>query len=376
MRALILWADDRSANLGVRVLAQGTETLAREVWGGDIDVDFQDLGPNRDGFMVTVDAVKRDFGRRNGPIKTWLRHYDLVLDTGAGDSFTDIYGLNRLARMAYTQRTAQNLGIPVVMIPQTIGPFSDMRTRPIARSNLKRMTVVAARDKVSADYALQLGRPCDVLSTDVVFVLPRPTVRRSRDLLINVSGLLWEPNSHVAHNEYRSHVRALIETAIRRGREVSLLAHVLDNPSKDNDAVPISTLEAEYGSRLEAIIPQSLDEARRVVASARLVVGSRMHACLNALSCGTPSIPWAYSRKFAPLMNDIGWPYSVDLRTDPEPVPATFRILDEVGEGGLESAVADLGNSTAARIAALKSELARVRVSATIAPQRPSQFNA
>ena len=45
------------------------------------------------------------------------------------------------------------------------------------------------------------------------------------------------------------------------------------------------------------------------------MIGSRMHACLNALSVGTPAIPLAYSRKFAPLLGDLGWAHVVDLRT-------------------------------------------------------------
>jgi polysaccharide pyruvyl transferase WcaK-like protein len=39
-----------------------------------------------------------------------------------------------------------------------------------------------------------------------------------------------------------------------------------------------------------------------------------MHACLNALSTGTSAIPLAYSRKFSPLLEDLGWHHTIDLR--------------------------------------------------------------
>ncbi len=39
-----------------------------------------------------------------------------------------------------------------------------------------------------------------------------------------------------------------------------------------------------------------------------------MHACLNSLSTGVPAIPMAYSDKFKPLLNDLGWSYTADLR--------------------------------------------------------------
>jgi polysaccharide pyruvyl transferase WcaK-like protein len=60
-----------------------------------------------------------------------------------------------------------------------------------------------------------------------------------------------------------------------------------------------------------------------------------MHACLNSLSVGTPAIPLAYSRKFAPLLADVGWEYVVSLA---EADPAG-RVL-EIAERGTELAAA------------------------------------
>ena len=76
------------------------------------------------------------------------------------------------------------------------------------------------------------------------------------------------------------------------------------------------------------LVPGSLAEVRQLVAGAELVVGSRMHACLNALSVGTPAVPLAYSRKFEPLLAGVGWSHLVDLRTDPDAAGTTLGIVD------------------------------------------------
>lgn len=362
LRVLILWADDRSANLGVRALAQGTAALARQAWGDDIELDFQDLARNAQGFTVSIDLIKQDIGRKNGPIKSWLRQYDLVLDTGAGDSFTNIYGKQRITRMIYTQIAAQRLGIPVVMGPQTVGPFTSRRSRLAARHSLKHMSLVTVRDSTSNEYVRGLGRSADALATDVVFALPQPQVEKTRDVIFNVSGLLWSDNSHVDSTAYRANVRRFISSLLARGRSVTLLAHVLDNKSKDNDTIPMADLVAEFGDQIESIVPTDLEEVRSVVASGRLVVGSRMHACLNALSVGTPSIPWAYSRKFAPLMADIGWPLNVDLRDASDPVDATLEMIDSVSEDEMQAQVNTLRTATDQRTAGLLRALSNVRV--------------
>ncbi|HEY8589895.1 MAG TPA: hypothetical protein VIL55_10125, partial [Naasia sp.] len=96
VRVLVLWSDDRSANLGVRALARGAEALGRAALGDDIEVEFQDLAKNEHGFSPSMGLVKRDIVKPRGPIREWLRRYDLILDTGAGDSFADIYGPRRI----------------------------------------------------------------------------------------------------------------------------------------------------------------------------------------------------------------------------------------------------------------------------------------
>lgn len=328
MRVLVLWADDRSANLGVRALASGAAALARTAFGEQISIDFQDLARSADGFSVSLDLIKTDIRSMRGPIREWLRGYDIVLDTGAGDSFTDSYGWRRIFRMIYTQVQTRRMGVPLILTPQTIGPFTTRRFRAAARYSLKRASFVAARDSTSAAYAAAIGRPVDAVGTDVVFSLPQPVPAGARDVVLNVSGLLWTSDRHGSSERYRAEVRALIAGLQKRGRTVSLLAHVIDNPTRDNDVPVVEELGGEYS--LEVIVPQDLEEVRSVVAAAQLVIGSRMHACLNAISTGTPAIAWAYSRKFAPLLADISWDHTVDLREDPSPSTTTLALIDSV----------------------------------------------
>src|SRR5699024_10969139 len=89
----------------------------------------------------------------------------------------------------------------------------------------------------------------------------------------------------------------------------------------DNDVPAARELAAQVDGDLEVVVPTDLDSVRETIAGARLLIGSRMHACLNALSVGTPAIPLAYSRKFAPLLDSVGWTTGFDLRTAGPPRP-------------------------------------------------------
>lgn len=328
MRALVVWADDRSANLGVRALAEGSAALVRRVWP-DAVVEFQNFGRGAAPLpMQGWKSLARERVTGRAGLQDWLAGFDLVLDTRSGDSFADIYGMRRLATMSALAECATEAGAQVVLGPQTIGPFDTRGGRALARLSLRRAALVMARDSVSAQHAARLGRTVDVLTTDVVFALPSPPVPTTRDVVLNVSGLLWQPSPHVDAERYRESVRTLYRGLVKAGRTVSLLAHVVDSPSPDNDVPAIRAFADEDAVDAEIIIPTSLADVRSTVASARFVIGSRMHACLNALSVGTPAIPLAYSRKFAPLLNDLGWPHTVDLRSEPHPAQRALRLLD------------------------------------------------
>ena len=331
-RALVLWADSRSANYGVRVLAAGAAELAKRAWGPDTVVEFQDYGPGDSPVSFGAKSIIADVTRRRRDITERIDSFDVILDTGAGDSFADIYGYKRLMTMMNAARIANSLGIPRVVTPQTIGPFDKQLGRVLGKWSLRHASLLVARDSASARYCADLGRPINLLASDMVFALPPEVPDTTRDVILNVSGLLWEGNSHTDNRKYQKSVLDLIDALAAAGRRVSLLAHVIGSKQTADDVFAISEILTRTAVEVEVLVPSDLTEARRYLASARVVIGSRMHACLNALSQGVPAISWAYSRKFAPLMGDLGWKYVVDLGEAADPVSDTMQQLALVAD--------------------------------------------
>jgi polysaccharide pyruvyl transferase WcaK-like protein len=218
--------------------------------------------------------------------------------------------------MSYVQGRAA-AGSPLILSPQTIGPFNTAAGRVLAKRTLRSASAVLTRDPVSLKYATDLGVAAPMLSTDVVFALRDVNVAAlpvpSTDVLLNVSGLLWQGNTHVDARLYQSNVRSFIRQTLKSGKSLSLLAHVVDNPTPDNDLIAIEPLSAEFRSDVDVHVPNDLWEARATIADAGVVVSTRMHASLSAISMGIPAVPWAYSRKFAPLLGALGWNDSIEL---------------------------------------------------------------
>lgn len=351
-RVLILWADKHSANLGVRALAEGAAAVAADVWPG-AEIVMQDFAPNQDGFSLGRRAMIGEL--RSREITRWLDQFDVVLDTGAGDSYSDIYGLWRLTMMTVTQRARLRSRKPLIFLPQTVGPFGSPLSRAIARSTLRRTTAIFTRDSASTDEVRRVSGLTPTQSTDMVFALPKHRRPQVLDVVVNVSGLLWQANSHVDHLSYQASTIRLIEALLTSGRSLAVLPHVLDNPSSDNDLRALDELTRRFPDLL-VLEPDSLRDARDKLASSRLVIGARMHACLNALSQGIPALPWAYSRKFAPLLKDLGWEYTLDLRNDKDIADHTIQFMEREDLAGRAAQVEERG---AALISVLREDLVR-----------------
>ena len=326
MRVLVLWATEASPNLGVRVLAEGTAALVHRVWPS-ADITFHNYGerePHLPIGRLRSLMWERVLGRRG--MQDWLRGFDLIVDTRSGDSFSDIYGLHRHAVMTAVAEFAVQAGVPVVLGPQTIGPFRTLTGRALARRTLSRVSLVLARDERSALLAEKLVRTRVVRTTDVVFALPVPAPSARRDVILNVSGLLWNENPHVDSELYRATLARTHDTLVASGRTVSILAHVVESGNADSDAHAAHEFAARAGDA-EVVIPRGLGDVRATLAGATSIIGSRMHACLNALSVGTPAVPLAYSDKFAPLLDGVGWEHTVDLRDGGD---VASRVLAEL----------------------------------------------
>ena len=112
----------------------------RESWvidGRRIDVNLIGLShirrPWRGDCLRTVRAAAR-LGGIGNPAARVIAKSRAVLDVSGGDSFTDLYGEKRFRAMVLSKRLALDNGLPLILLPQTLGPFRDPGRRAEAVS--------------------------------------------------------------------------------------------------------------------------------------------------------------------------------------------------------------------------------------------------
>jgi polysaccharide pyruvyl transferase WcaK-like protein len=297
-----------------------------------------------------------------------------VLDIGEGDSWTDIYGLERYAFHAGTKIAALALGKPLVLAPQTIGPFVHPAQRWIADRVMHRARAVFTRDALSSAYVASRPVRCETAEfIDVAFRLPYERHAKAADRVrvgINVSGLLYR-GGYSGRNElgltidYVDFTNRLIAALIERGAEIHLVPHVIVGDGNDDDRSVVPALTARFPQVRVPDVFADACAAKSFMSGLDFVVGGRMHACIGAFSAGTPVVPIAYSRKFNGLFGTLGYPHfvdgrTVDTRTALDQTLAHFddraRLAADI-QPGLALAAARL-DAYEARLAAILRELA------------------
>lgn len=335
----LLWHTFFAENLGVGALTIANSNLIAEaveragyrpvfrILGSRGEMDYREECPHENRFAnIGYKALVNPLS----PLNRELRECDIAFDIGGGDSFSDIYPWARYNLILGSKVAARLAGVPLVLSPQTIGPFFTGRARLGAKCVLAMSTRVFARDEMSLKVLNEMGmQDKSSLTTDVAFALPfdAPADKESRDLThgkvkvgLNVSAYLYRHGDVPSDNikltsNYPKLVNSILERLSSDERyEVHLVPHVLiQSRAYDDDYSIAVELQERFPN---AIVPPRFggpSDAKSYIANLDLLAGSRMHATIAAISSNTAVLPLAYSRKFSGLYHSLGYSWNADL---------------------------------------------------------------
>jgi len=262
-----------------------------------------------------------------------LKRADFVGGICGGDSFADLYGLRRFLIGAVPNLVALLMEKDLVLLPQTYGPYRSPIARKIARFIMMRAQKIHSRDTGSIEIVRELlgkkarGKAVQ-FCPDVAFSLkaiePRrvtiepPLDRRSVDVLVglNVSGLLYmggytRGNMFGLRCDYQEFVRDLVVRLLATpGTHVLLVPHAFGSAGESDQGACRKVWESvadTHRDRTHLVTGEyDQNEIKAIIGRCDFFVGSRMHACIAALSQGIATIGVAYSRKFVGVFDSVG----------------------------------------------------------------------
>jgi polysaccharide pyruvyl transferase WcaK-like protein len=378
----LFWHSLNSDNLGVGALTLANiELVNKAAQKAGVNVQYIILG-YKDAREVYVEGPNIEAVPLNGKLVVlpwhglgkYLKQCDIVLDIGGGDSFASIYGWKRIMFLLISKwRTVLN-GSPLILSPQTIGPFNAGFATWFAGLTLRRAYLTFARDDLSLSHLvndLNVDKENTRITTDVAFALPYDRKNFGNEKVqkvgINVSGLLLN-GGYTGQNEfgltidYGSLIRRTIEYFLNLNVEVHLVSHVITENVVEDDYRAAETLSKEYPDVILAPSFKSPIEAKSYISGLDFFTGARMHACIAAASSGVPVVPMAYSRKFRGLFGALGYNHTLECKELDTETAFEFLKSEHENIETLKRDVAELYSKASDKLDIYISEISKLMV--------------
>ncbi|MGW8160329.1 MAG: polysaccharide pyruvyl transferase family protein [Desulfoprunum sp.] len=260
---------------------------------------------------------------------------DFIGDVRGGDSFSDIYGLKSFIISSLPVVVVILLRKKLILLPQTYGPFDSFIAKIIACFIIKHADKLYSRDLASIDYVEKLSGNClnkksiqfcpdmafklDSIAPEHIDIAPPLEFEKKHPLIgINVNGLMYN-GGYTGKNMfglkviYKELIVHLIEKILEETEaHVLFVPHTFGAPgniNSDPDASQkiFSLLGTGWKNRLH-MVSAEYDQSgiKGVINLCDFFIGSRMHACIAALSQHIPTVGIAYSKKFLGVFEAIG----------------------------------------------------------------------
>lgn len=241
-----------------------------------------------------------------------------VAAINGGDGFSDIYGKRIFLQRLPGINFAMEHHLPLVLLPQTIGPFKTGDCLTIATDILKYSSKVYVRDDCYVNELESMGAKYEKTNDLSYYMKPEPwdiDIDTPNSVGVNVSGLAWDNNFHTLAGQFENYpqlMEGIVKMFQKMGKTVYLIPHSYNynQPEPNNDDLKAAR---ELYQKIEnknnvVLIDRDLisPQVKYVISQMSFFIGTRMHANFAAIFSKVPLFGLAYSYKFKGAFENNG----------------------------------------------------------------------
>lgn len=240
----------------------------------------------------------------------FIRNLAMVAAINGGDGFSDIYGDKLFNLRLPDIKLSMKKNLPLVLLPQTIGPFNTPKAFDLAKQILKYAQNVYVRDAKYVGELDKIGVQYEITKDLSAYMLPEKwdIDLPENSVGINVSGLAYYNNFFKLKGQfdvYPNMILSLINKFLSLGEHVVLIPHSYNYsvPEENNDDLKAcrDVYEKYKNNKNVILIDKDLKspQVKYVISKMQFFCGTRMHANFAAIYTDVPVFGLAYSYKFA-----------------------------------------------------------------------------
>ena len=250
------------------------------------------------------------------------REIDVLLDA-SGFAFGDQLPLVRTEGFLARVKRARAQGQKVILLPQAFGPFNNTAHATCFKEIIASCDLIYARDKQSlaALRALAPDAPQIKIAPDFTIGV-KPELNHGggasseRVAIVPNDRMIEFASSPAAADAYTMTLAAACHSCLEQGLKPFILVH--SGPDQEVGR----RVMAKVGTEIETLNIENPVEIKRVLGECRLVIASRFHAIVSALTQNVPVIATSWSHKYEELLGEYGCAHTIldAYRADEEQV--------------------------------------------------------
>lgn len=225
---------------------------------------------------------------------------DTILDA-SGFAYSDQWGFQTTEEMASLYSKWKKEGKKIILLPQAFGPFTSEKIKYAFSQIVDNTDLIFARDEISYECIDQLGVPMDHVKTAPDFTNLVQGIEPSyiKDVIgkacIIPNIRMIDKTSSELSRAYLSFLSLTIEYLLDKGLKPFILLH--------------QVTDFELGRQLQAQVTRTIPviqednplHIKGILGKCHLVISSRFHGLISALSQGIPCLGTGWSHKYQML---------------------------------------------------------------------------
>lgn len=229
---------------------------------------------------------------------------DLVIDA-SGFAYGDKWGAKLINdRLGKEIDYFKSKNVKVILLPQAFGSFENKSVAQVSKKIFEKVDVLMARDDVSFKYVKELGNFENLTQFPDFTNLVKPVEVPKYEHLKGRACVI--PNFQMikrgsAGEKYTKTLAAAIENLELLNNKPYLLIH-----EGARDLELAQSVNKLLKTPVEIIDPQDALEIKSIISQASILIGSRFHGIVSALSTGVPVIAMGWSHKYEMLLQEYG----------------------------------------------------------------------
>jgi polysaccharide pyruvyl transferase WcaK-like protein len=246
-----------------------------------------------------------------------LKKVNFAAAINGGDGFSDIYGTETFEHRLFITRLAIKKKIPLIILPQTLGPFKNNSNLKTAKAILKYASKIYVRDDKFISTLSSWQIPFE-LTKDLSYYMKPEKVDieiESGAIGLNISGLCYSNEFKDLSGQfdlYPSLIFLIINNFQKKNKHIYLISHSYnyDNPEFANDDLQAS--RDVYNKLRDKtnihLVDRNLTspQTKYAISQCSFFIGTRMHACFAAIFTKVPVFGLGYSYKYEGSFRHMG----------------------------------------------------------------------